>query len=71
LNLQKTNNQKSIIIKMKIYIPIGSNCEISHILRNNNLRLLKKDNEIYIEKIKELYKDHKNIQIKSLEEIFK
>jgi len=56
---------------MKIYIPIGSNCEISHILRNNNLRLLKKDNEIYIEKIKELYKDHKNIQIKSLEEIFK
>lgn len=24
---------------MKIYIPIGSNCEVSHILRNNNLRL--------------------------------
>jgi hypothetical protein len=38
---------------------------------NINIELLKKDNEIYIDKIKDLYKDDKNIQIKSLEEIFK
>lgn len=37
---------------------------------NIDTELLKKDNEIYIEKIKELYKDHENIKIKSLEEIF-
>lgn len=37
---------------------------------NIDIELLKKDNEIYIERIKELYKDHENIKIKSLEETF-